>query len=84
MSRKIVQVEEKSNEFAMDAVKKVLGERCACFVLITCSAPSKDGKMQVEMNYDGDEGLAAFLVENASQVFDERMNCRESKHTAPG
>lgn len=60
-------------------IKKVLGDKCACYVLITCSEPSPDGKMDVEMNYEGDESLAAFLIENASQVFDDRKNRRESK-----
>jgi hypothetical protein len=60
-------------------IKKALGDKCACYVLITCSEPNADGKMEVELNYDGDESLAAFLVENASQVFDDRLNHRESK-----
>ena len=67
------------NEVALGKIKKALGDKCACFVLITCTQPSSDGKMQVEMNYDGDESLAAFLVDNASQVFDEQINRRESK-----
>lgn len=60
-------------------LKKALGTKCACYVLIMCSEPNADGKMEVEMNYEGDESLAAFLVENASQVFDDRIKCRESK-----
>jgi hypothetical protein len=60
-------------------IKKALGDKCACYVLITCSEPTPDGNMEVEMNYEGDESLAAFLVENASQVFDNRKNRRESK-----
>ncbi|MBS0625970.1 MAG: hypothetical protein JSS32_07965 [Verrucomicrobia bacterium] len=64
----------------MEKIKKELGERHACYVLITCSEPSGSGKMEVEMSYEGDETLAAFLLENASQVFDEKMNqTRESK-----
>lgn len=60
-------------------IKKALGSKCACYVLITCTEPGADGKMEVEMNYDGDETLAAFLVENAVQVFDDRFSHRESK-----
>lgn len=59
--------------------EKAVKENCACYVLITCSEPNSDGKMEVEMNYQGDETLAAFLVENASQVFDDRFHCRKSK-----
>ncbi len=36
-----------------------------CYVLITCGEPSEDGKMQVEMTYEGDEVLAAYLIESA-------------------
>ena len=60
-------------------IKKALGDSCACYVLISCTTPNADGKMEVQMNYEGDESLAAYLVENASQVFDDRRNCRESK-----
>lgn len=60
-------------------IKKALGDNCACYVLITCSEPNSSGNMEVELNYEGDESLAAFLVENASQVFDNRGNRRESK-----
>lgn len=51
-------------------VKKTLSENNACFVLITCGEPSKDGKMQVEMTYEGDPFLAAYLVESAQNVID--------------
>ncbi|MGB7978863.1 MAG: hypothetical protein WCF19_06870 [Chlamydiales bacterium] len=60
-------------------IKKALGNTCACYVLITCTEPNVDGKMDVEMSYDGDESLAAFLVENARQVFEDRFKRRESK-----
>lgn len=56
-----------------------MSEKCACYVLITCSEPSADGNMNVELQYEGDECLASFLIENASQVFDDRKNRRESK-----
>ena len=60
-------------------IKKAIGKGCACYVLITCSEPSAAGKMEVEMKYEGDESLAAFLVDNASQVFDNRTSRRESQ-----
>ncbi len=64
----------------LEKIKKSLSEKHACYVLITCSQPSDEGKMDVEMNYEGDETLAAFLLENASQVFDSKLNdSRESK-----
>jgi hypothetical protein len=60
-------------------VEEIASKKYACYVLITCSEPSSDGKMEVEMNYEGDETLAAFLVDNASQIFDDRKCHRESK-----
>ncbi len=60
-------------------IKKAADKKCACYVLITCTEPGLDGNMEVEMNYEGDESLAAFLVDNASQIFDDRKSCRESK-----
>jgi hypothetical protein len=50
------------------AVKKKivnLKEDHACYVLITCGKPSADGKMNVEMTYEGDPILASYLLENA-------------------
>lgn len=40
-------------------------EKHACSVYITCGHPTGDGKMKVEMKYEGDPHLAAFLLENA-------------------
>ena len=68
-----------NKEDTFSRMKKVLKDQCACYVLITCTAPEADGKMNVAMDFEGDEDLAAFLVENASQVFDSRMPRRESK-----
>lgn len=53
-----------------EKIKKQLKKDHACYVLITCSQPSEDGKMQVELNYSGDENLAAYLVDGAKCVFD--------------
>ena len=66
-------------DISLEKIKHSLSEKHACYVLITCSEPSKDGHMEVELNYEGDETLAAFLIDNASQVFDERLSKRESK-----
>lgn len=47
----------------------------ACSVLITCGEPNEEGKMQVEMTYEGDMVLAAYLLENAQNILDERALC---------
>lgn len=54
----------KSNGLTAD-LKKVLSKNKACYVLITCGEPSEDGKMEVEMTYEGDACLAAYLIESA-------------------
>ncbi len=42
-----------------------LKEDQACYILITCGKPAPDGKMAVEMTYEGDPLLASYLLENA-------------------
>jgi hypothetical protein len=51
-------------------LKKVLAKNNACYVLITCGEPSEDGKMEVEMTYEGDACLAAYLIESAQGFID--------------
>ncbi len=53
-------------------VHKELAEQNACYVLITCGAPSVDGKMEVEMTYQGDASLAAYLIESAQGIMDHQ------------
>ena len=82
MGKKVIQIDQqqdKSHEVALHKIKDAMGDSCACCVIITCSAPSKDGKMEIEMSFEGEESLAAFLIENAGQVFDDRITERESK-----
>jgi hypothetical protein len=52
-------------------LKNVLGEENACYVLITCKEPAPDGQMQVEMMYEGDASLAAYLLESAQGFIEE-------------
>lgn len=44
--------------------------RHACYVLVTCDSPSPSGEMRVEMSYQGDALLAAYLLEGASSVIE--------------
>lgn len=55
-------------------IKKALSENNTCYVLITCSEASKDGKMEVEMTYGGDPILAAYLVESAQNIIDKEIS----------
>jgi hypothetical protein len=50
--------------------KKLQDQAHACYVLITCGQPSAEGKMQVEMTYEGDPSLAAYLLQNAQDLID--------------
>lgn len=43
----------------------MLKEDQACCIMITCGQPSADGKMSIEMTYEGDPILASYLLENA-------------------
>jgi len=42
----------------------------ACTILISCKEPNEDGKMDVEMTCEGDQVLAAYLLENAQSILD--------------
>lgn len=55
-----------------DELREILAERNACFVLITCGEPTEDGKMQVEMIYEGDASLAAYLIESAQGLIESQ------------
>lgn len=37
----------------------------ACKIMITCGTPCAKGNMDVEMTYEGDPCLAAYLIESA-------------------
>jgi len=63
-----------SKNYAREQIKKTLSKNHACYVLITCSDPSEDGKMDVEMSYDGDETLASYLLQSAQNIFDENLD----------
>lgn len=51
--------------------KKIAQEEQACYILITCGKPSADGKLSVEMTYEGDPLLASYLLESAQGFIDE-------------
>jgi hypothetical protein len=82
MAREIVKLEQGSSkdskDYSLEKIRKSLSEHNACYVLITCKAPTQDGKMDVEMSYEGDEVLASYLVDNAQQVFDDRAKSEKS------
>jgi hypothetical protein len=74
MKKRVVAIEGK--EAALAQLKKNLSNAYTCFVLITCTEPDEGGKMEVALDYEGDESLAAFLIENAAQALDERVSAK--------
>ena len=54
----------------MSDVKKALSDKHLSYVLITCSPPSKEGKMNVELAYEGDHDLLAYLMESAQNILE--------------
>lgn len=51
-------------------LQEKLAKKHACYVLITCDELSCDGKMQVEMSYEGDATLAAYILHGAQMHID--------------
>jgi hypothetical protein len=62
------------NNTNIEQVKKLLAEDHACYVLLTCSPPSTDGKMEVEMAYEGEDFLASYLIDNAQSFFATKLD----------
>lgn len=58
---------------AQKQIKQTLTENNACYVLITCGKPNEDGDMQVEMTYEGDAVVAAYLLQGAQSFMDEQV-----------
>ncbi|MCP5470186.1 MAG: hypothetical protein H7A36_06775 [Chlamydiales bacterium] len=50
--------------------EKKAGDEPACKILITCDQPAADGKMSVEMSYEGDPSLASYLLERAQSFIE--------------
>jgi hypothetical protein len=64
---------EKNENPLSEKVRKKLIKDNACYVLITCGNPTDEGKMHVEMTYEGDSSLAAMLVETAQGYIQESL-----------
>ncbi len=55
-----------------DSIEKQL----ICSILITCIDSLNNGSMEVDMQVEGDEELALFLLESARQVLDQQVDGR--------
>jgi hypothetical protein len=58
---------------AKERLLKTLAKDHTCYVLITCSDPDELGKLDVELTYDGDPTLAAYLLEGAQSFIDDQF-----------
>lgn len=63
-----------SNQLTSEVPMRRRTKKNACTIMISCQEPAEDGKMHVEMTYEGDEVLAAFLIESAQSIFDHQRN----------
>lgn len=52
-------------------IKASLAKKHACYVLITCSRPTANGKLHVDMSYQGDPFLASMMLQNAQNIIAE-------------
>ena len=57
--------------------EKSLYENKACYVLITCDDPTPDGKMKIEMSYEGEIDLAALMIDKAYSFIHEELESYE-------
>lgn len=52
-------------------IREKLSKNYACYVLVTCDSPGDEGKMNVELSYEGDPVLASFLLQGAQEYFEQ-------------
>lgn len=48
-----------------EKMKQLVTKNHLSYILITCSQPSEEGKMDVEMSCEGDDDLIDLLMQNA-------------------
>ena len=65
---KVIPVDFEHSE--IEELKSALAKKHVSYVLITCTEPSKEGDMDVEMACEGDPALLSMLVDGAK----ERLN----------
>lgn len=66
-----------------EEILQELAEKHACYVLVTCTDPEETGEMQVEMSYEGDPALAAYLLEGAQRFMDDQCAKEAAEYPTP-
>lgn len=54
-----------------DEFAKMILKKHKSYVLITCDEPDIHGKINVDMSYDGDPDLIAFMIHGAQQYLED-------------
>lgn len=54
-----------------EVIRKRNKTKTICYVLLTCNQANEDGTMEVDMKYEGERWLAAYLVKSAQRVLEE-------------
>ncbi len=61
-----------------EEIKAELAKDHACYVLVACNSPNNKGKIQVEMSYEGDPVMAAYLLEGAKNFLNHEEDQEEA------
>lgn len=56
-----------------EPLSQILRQGKACCVVISCGEPQADGRMDVEMSYEGDPVLAAYLLDSARHQIEQEL-----------
>jgi hypothetical protein len=54
-----------------DQLLQELAKRYPSYVLVTAGEPNVEGKLNVQLSYQGDPWLARYLIDGAADVLDE-------------
>jgi len=54
-------------------IKESLEKNHKGYILITCSHPTNEGKMDVELNYSGNEDLVSYLLDSAKNYIEKEF-----------
>ena len=54
----------------INELKKILAEKQLSYVLITCTPPTNEGKMDIELDYQGDQDLLSYLIDSAKNIIE--------------
>ncbi|SCA59103.1 Uncharacterized protein AB751O23_DG_00020 [Chlamydiales bacterium SCGC AB-751-O23] len=61
-------------EEIMENLKGLSLKNKACYIVISCEQPQQNGNLEVQMNYEGDETLASYLLESAQNYLEQEQH----------